>query len=304
MGAPDVAETDVCAFVPTLNEVETVGDVVSGLRDVGIEDVLVVDGDSTDGTREAAREAGAEVLVQSGSGKGQAFREAVEYTDAEYLLMLDGDGTYLPSDAPTLLEPLLAGEVDHVVGNRFADMHSDAMPRLNRVGNRLINWAFRLVHGTKMGDILSGYRAFTRSSVESVTVTAEGFGLETELAAEYARRNLTTRVVPITYRSRPDGSTANLRPFRDGTVILMTMYARAKTANPLFYFGSVGTVLAGGSTLLGVYVGVEWFTRRVSHEVMAVLAAFGILFGVQLVIFGLLSDLIVTLHREQMRRLE
>jgi len=304
MADPDVEDADVCALVPTLDEVRTIGDVVRGLREQGIDDVLVVDGDSTDGTRDAAREAGAKVIVQSGSGKGNAFTEGIERIDSEYVLMLDGDGTYRLEDAPAMLEPLLTGEAEHVVGNRFADMKEDAMPRLNRLGNPIINRAFARVHGQNMADILSGYRAFTRSSLERIAVTAEGFGLETELAAEYARLQIPTAVVPITYRPRPDGSNTNLRPFRDGFVILATMYTRSKTSNPLFYFGVVGAIISAAGVGLGVYVGVEWFTQRVSHDVLAVLAAFGILFGVQLIIFGLLSDLIVTLHREQMRRLE
>jgi glycosyltransferase (TIGR04182 family) len=220
------------------------------------------------------------------------------------VLMLDGDGTYRPADAPAMLEPLLAGDAAHVIGNRFADLADGAMPRLNRAGNRLMNRVFASVHGRNFVDILSGYRAFTRESVERVTLTSEGFGIETELAVECARRDIPTTVVPISYLSRPDESEPNLRPFRDGGVILMTLYARAKTSNPLFYFGSVGTVLSLLGVLLAGYVGVEWFTRRVSHEVLAFLAAFAVLTGVQLLIFGVLSDLIVTLHREQMRRLK
>jgi dolichol-phosphate mannosyltransferase len=304
MADPDVEDADVCALVPTLDEAESVGSVIEGLHGQGIDNVLVVDGQSTDGTRRIAREAGARVMVQSGSGKGQAIREAIEGLDAEYVLMLDGDGTYRPEDAPAMLEPLLRGDAEHVIGNRFADMEQGAMPRLNRLGNRLLNWTFTRLHGRNFADILSGYRAFSRESAERVTMTSEGFGIETELAAECARRDIPTTVVPITYCARPDESEPNLRPFRDGGVILMTMYARTKTSNPLFYFGSVGSLLSILGVGVAIYVGVEWVTRRISHEVLAFLAAFLVLVGVQLLIFGVLSDLIVTLHREQMRRLE
>ncbi|MFB6108984.1 MAG: S-layer glycoprotein N-glycosyltransferase AglJ [Haloplanus sp.] len=292
----------VTVLIPTLDEDETIGDVVADFRADGFDDVLVVDGGSSDDTREVAREAGARVVRQSGTGKGQAVREAVgEYVDSEYVLMLDGDGTYCPDDAEALLSPLLAGEADHVIGDRFADMRDGAMTRLNRVGNRLINRAFALIHGENFEDILSGYRAFSRDSFERMHLTADGFGIETEMAVECAKRGVPTAVVPITYLPRPSGSNTNLHPFRDGGIILLELYRRAKTNNPLFYFGSVGTVAALSGVVVAAYVGVEWVTRQVSHEVLAVVAAFAVLFGVQLLMFGVLADLILSLHRERMR---
>jgi glycosyltransferase (TIGR04182 family) len=295
---------DVCVLVPTYDEAETIADVVEGFRAEGFDSVLVIDGGSTDGTRELAREAGARVVEQTGSGKGQAVREALEFVEREFVLMADGDGTYRTDQAERMVEPLLSGEADHVIGNRFADMQPGAMSRLNRIGNRVINRAFRAVHGREFGDILSGYRAFSRESVERFVLTADGFGIETELAVECAKHGVETAVVPITYEARPDESETNLRPFRDGAVIILTLYQMTKTNNPLFYFGSVGLVSTLVGVVLAVYVAVEWVTRNVSHEVIAVVAGVAVLFGVQLVMFGVLSDLIVTVNREQTRQFE
>ncbi len=299
---PDPA--DVTVLVPTLNEAETVGGVVSVFGEAGYDDVLVVDGGSTDDTRDVARDAGARVVRQSGGGKGQAVREAVhDHVDRPYVLLLDGDGTYRPEDADAMLAPLDEG-YEHAVGNRFADLRPGAMTRLNRLGNWLINRAFALVHGERLADILSGYRAFTRGSFERMRLESDGFGVETEMAVECVKRGVPTAVVPITYKSRPAGSSTNLRPFRDGGVILLEIYRRAKTNNPLFYFGSVGLLSLTGGGVVAAYVAVEWLTRRVSHEVLAVVAAFGIIVGVQLLMFGVLSDMLLDLHEEQMRRID
>ena len=299
-----MTDEDVCVLIPTLNEAETIGDVVEGFFEQGFTNVLVVDGDSTDDTPSIAEANGARVVTQRGSGKGQAVREALEIIEAEYVILVDGDGTYDPADAPDLLQPVISGKAEHVIGDRFAGMEAGAMSRFNQFGNRLINRAFRFVHGRDFQDILSGYRAFTKQSVEKFRLRATGFGIETELAVECAKHEVSTSVVPVTYHPRPDGSSTNLRPVRDGAVILVTLYRLAKTNNPLFYFGSVGTFSLLVGLSLGAYVGYEWFWNSVSHEVMAVLAGVSVIFGVQLIMFGVLSDMILALHREQLRRLE
>jgi glycosyltransferase (TIGR04182 family) len=296
---------DVCVLLPAMDEVETVARVVEAFRDAGIDDVLVVDGGSTDGTRAAAREAGARVVEQSGRGKGQAVREAVrDHVDAPYVVMADADATYDAADVDAMLDPLFAGEAEHVIGNRFADMRPGAMTRLNRIGNRLINLAFRVIHGESYRDILSGYRAFARESFLRLHLTADGFGIETEMAVECVKQGIDTCVVPVTYAPRPEESETNLRPFRDGGIILLTLYRMAKTSNPLFYFGSVGVLLLLLGGVLGTYVAFEWVTTRTSHEIVAFVAGFLVLLGIQLGIFGMLSDMVVSLHQEQMRRLD
>lgn len=296
---------DVCILVPTYNEGETIGAVVSGFVEQGYEHVLVIDGGSTDDTQDAAREAGARVVEQSGTGKGQAVREALQrHVDRPYVLMLDGDSTYRPEEADQLLDPLLAGEAEHVIGNRFADMRPGAMTRLNQVGNRIINRSFSVIHGRNLVDILSGYRAFTLESVNRLHLRADGFGIETEMSVECVKHNVRTEVVPITYEPRPEDSETNLRPFRDGANIIVTLYQMAKTNNPLFYFGSVGSLSTLAGLGLAAYVGYEWFVQNTSHEVIAFLAGSAVLFGVQLLMFAILSDMIVAVNREQTRQLQ
>ncbi|QZA89239.1 S-layer glycoprotein N-glycosyltransferase AglJ [Salinarchaeum sp. IM2453] len=302
-----MAEIDrnaVCVLIPTLNEAETIGDVIDGYNDAGYTNVFVIDGGSDDQTQEIASEHGARVVEQSGSGKGQAVREAFDLIDRPYVLMVDGDGTYRPEDADKMVEPLFSGDAKHVIGNRFADMRPGAMTRLNQVGNRLINWAYRLIHRRDHHDILSGYRAFTLRSAKRLDLQAEGFGIETEIAVECVREGIDTVEVPITYLPRPEGSETNLRPVRDGAVIIVTLYRLAKTNNPFFYFGSVGTLALLSGLAVASFVGYRWIEQGIAHEVLAVVATAGILLGMQLLTLAFLSDMVVSLHRDQRRRIE
>ena len=295
---------DVCVLLPTLNESATIVDVIEGYQEVGLDNILVVDGGSGDDTRELAREAGARVITQSGSGKGQAVREAVARVDAEFVLMADADMTYRAEDAERMLEPLLVGDFEHVIGNRFADMEPGAMTRLNRIGNKLINRGFQFIHGENYRDILSGYRAFRTDSFERLALSADGFGIETEMAVECAKKGIKTEVVPITYRERPHGSSTNLHPIKDGGIIFLELYRKAKTSNPLFYFGSVGLLSTVSGLGLAAFVVFRWVRYNVGHEIIAVAATAAILFGVQLLMFGVLADLILSLHHEQLTRID
>ena len=298
------SSADVCVLLPTLNESATIVEVIRSYQEAGFDNIFVVDGGSADDTRELAREAGARVMTQSGTGKGQAVREAVDQIDAEYVLMADADLTYRARDAERMLEPLLVGNFEHVIGNRFANMEPGAMTRLNQFGNKLINRGFTFIHGENYRDILSGYRAFRTDSFAKLTLSADGFGIETEMAVECAKNEIKTEVVPITYRPRPDGSSTNLHPIKDGGIIFLELYRKAKTSNPLFYFGSVGLTSTIAGVGMAAFVIYRWFVDGVGHEIIAVGATAAILFGVQLVMFGVLADLILSLHREQVSRID
>ncbi|MFC4438907.1 MULTISPECIES: S-layer glycoprotein N-glycosyltransferase AglJ [Natrialbaceae] len=299
----EISAEEVCVLIPTLNEAATIGDVIEGFHERGYTNVVIVDGDSDDGTREIAREHDAQVITQSGDGKGQAVREALEYITVPYVLMVDGDGTYDPADADAMIEPLSRG-YEHVIGNRFADMDDDAMAALNGFGNRLINRSFRFIHGAAYDDVLSGYRAFTTDSFARLALDSDGFTIETELAVECVKHGIDTAVVPISYSARPDESETNLHPLKDGGTIILALYSLAKTNNPLFYFGSLGAAGIASGGVIAMYVLWQWVQYQQGHEIMAIVSAAAILLGVQLLMFGVLSDMLVTLHREQRRRLE
>ncbi|RRJ29851.1 S-layer glycoprotein N-glycosyltransferase AglJ [Halocatena pleomorpha] len=299
-----MALDDVCVLIPTFNEAPTIGSVVDGFIDQGYTNVLVIDGGSTDDTQAVAAAHGARVIEQRRSGKGQAVREGLEYIDTEYIVLVDGDSTYDPADADQLLEPLFEGRADHVIGNRLVQLDDEAMSRLNRFGNQLINSAFTMIHGRDFGDILSGYRAFARDSLDQLQLSADGFTIETELAVASVKHQIPTAVVPIEYTPRPSESETNLDPIRDGGRIIHALYSMARRNNPLFYFGSVGglSILFGIS--IGAFVGYDWFIHHVSHEALAVVSAFAILLGVQLFMFGVLSDMVIAVNREHTRQVQ
>lgn len=291
----------VTVLIPTLDEAPTIQGLVREFSALGYTRVLVVDGGSTDGTAALAREAGAEVLVQHGRGKGNAVIEAFRVVETPYVLMLDGDGTYAPADADRMLAPLGQG-IDQVIGDRLEHAGKGSISRLNRVGNYLLNRLFRLAHGRYLADILSGYRAFTKASVDQMNLAEQGFGIETELAAEAVRNGHAVGVVPISYDRRA-GTATKLNPLRDGYRIAVTIYRLARMNNPLFYFGLIGVTLALAGVVAGAFVLYEWLLG-IEHLPLTILTVLLIVAGIQMFVFGLIGDMILSFHRETLAEIE
>jgi len=296
-----IERDEVCIFIPTLNEAPTIGDLVREFRERGFEHILVMDGNSTDGTPDIARAAGATVRTQTGKGKGNAIIEAVRIIDKPYVLMLDGYGTYAPDDAEKMLDPLALG-FDHVIGNRLVNPDGGAFTRLNLLGNQILNLMFKIAHGRDLRDILSGYRAFTLRSIRQMTLKEAGFEIETEMAVETVRNGQRVTVVPVRYLSRP-GTVTKLNPFQDGARIFSTIYRLAKMNNPIFYFGIIGLFISLAGGITGVYVILEWL-KNIEHLPLTILTVLLITIGFQIFMFGVISDMLLGFHRETLHQLE
>jgi glycosyltransferase (TIGR04182 family) len=289
---------DICILIPTLDEEETIGGIIREFKSEGFENIFVIDGNSEDSTREIAKREGARVEVQRGKGKGTAVKQAFELIDNEIIVMIDGDGTYSPSEAGKLLAPIINGKAEHVIGNRFA--YGGAFAKLHRIGNRVLNKIFGFGYGVRLNDILSGYRALTRDAVKKMKLEREGFEIEAEMAIESVKRGIRIKEVPIRYEKRRGKSKLNF--VRDGSKIAYTLYVLARTHNPIFYFGIIGFLFIAVGILSGIYVVLEWF-EGITHVPLAVLTSLLIISGVQFLIFGLFGDLIVTLQKEAIEAL-
>lgn len=293
---------DVCILIPTLNEGKTIGGLVREFKALGFSNIIVIDGHSTDDTTITAQREGAKVILQNGKGKGQAVSQALQTINSEFILMIDGDGTYLTEEAIKVLEPVISGTADHVIGDRFANYQKGAFTRFNLFGNMILNKIFGFAYGIWLTDILSGYRAFNKNAYKQMELNMTGFEVETEITVECVKKDLKIVEVPITYLARVSGAATKLRPFRDGFKIASTIYLLSRTHNPLFYFNIIGagSILVG--IITGVYVVNEWL-NNITHVPLSILATLFIVIGIQMFIFAILSDLIVSVHKENMRML-
>ena len=286
---------EVCILIPTLNEDLTIGEIVREFKELGYNHILVIDGNSTDNTVKISRESGANVRTQSGKGKGNAIIEAFEIMEQPYILMLDGDGTYNPKDAEKMLTPLFSG-FDQVIGDRLINAEEGAFSRLNLFGNHMVNFLFKVAHSRDLRDILSGYRAFTRPAIQQMNLKEKGFEIETEISVESVRNGQRVMVVPIKYSRRP-GTTTKLSPFHDGIKIVSTIYRLARMNNPMFYFGMMGVFTSVLGILTGIFVLHEWL-QGIDHIPLTILTVLLIVVGIEIFMFGMISDMLLIFHRE------
>jgi len=292
---------EVCILIPTLNEGPTIGNVVREFTALGYTHILVIDGKSTDNTVKSAREAGATVRTQSGKGKGNAIIEAFEVIEQPYILMLDGDGTYSAKDAEKMLTPLFLG-FDQVIGDRLINAEEGSFSHLNLFGNHMLNLLFKVAHSRDLHDILSGYRAFTKLAIQQMHLKETGFEIETEISVESVRNGQRVMVVPIKYSHRP-GTATKLSPFHDGIKIVSTIYRLARVNNPMFYFGMMGVFTSILGMLIGVFVVLEWL-NNIEHIPLTILTVLLIVVGIEIFMFGMISDMLLVFHREIIREIQ
>ncbi|SMY04483.1 Glycosyltransferase involved in cell wall bisynthesis [Brevibacterium sp. 239c] len=266
--------TRIAAIVPCHNEEITVATVVRDLKAAvpGIT-VYVYDNCSSDRTSQRADEAGAIVRKENSPGKGNVVRRAFADIDADIYVMIDGDDTYEASHLPEMIETLVSGPYDHVLGVRQDNQESTSYRPGHEAGNmmfnRLTGWLFQ----SQVSDMLSGYRVFSRRFVKSFPAISKRFEIETELTVHMMSLRLPSTEVPIDFRDRPDGSESKLSTFKDGFRILGLISALVRHERPRLFYGVITTILALASLLFGLPVVWEfWQTGLVPRFPTAILA--------------------------------
>ena len=307
---PDTAATTrhprVAILIPCFNEALTIGDVVRQFREHAPEArIYVFDNNSTDQTANEAHQAGATVYREMRQGKGYVVQSMFRRIDADIYVMVDGDGTYPAADVHRLIAPILDGTADMVVGTRLDQASQSEFRALNRLGNRLFLWLVRLTFHVQLGDLLSGYRAFSRRFVKGMPLFGGGFETETELTIKALQRGYVIVEVPVTLRHRPVGSHSKIRVAHDGMRILHTALSLFRDYKPLTFFGTLGLLLVCASLVPGLVVILEFIeTGLVPRLPSAVLAVGLALAGMLSITIGLILHSIARRSQELATQLE
>jgi len=224
-----MSQPEILIMLPTLNEEPTIGRVIDEIPRKALEGagyrvkLLVVDGNSTDRTRQIAQEKGASLIVERRRGKGLAVSRVLSSLEADFIFMLDADYTYPAGYIPDMLELLRSHHA--VIGSRMRGRRErGAMSRLNLVGNYLLSLIATVFYGKRISDVCSGFWGFRGEVVKNLNLRASAFDLEAEIFSQLTRRGYSIAEVPVDYRRRY--SPPKLRSLRDGTRIGWALITR------------------------------------------------------------------------------
>jgi glycosyltransferase involved in cell wall biosynthesis len=290
----------IAVLIPCYNEEMTIGDVVRQFKSrLPHAEIYVFDNESTDRTVQQAMAAGALVRRESRRGKGYVIRSMFREVEADVYIMVDGDGTYPADQVNRLIRPVLEGQADMVIGSRLHAGSNSRFKLPNRIGNwlfrRVLNFLFRV----QITDLLSGFRAFRREVVKGLPFFSRGFESETELTVKCLERRFRVVEIPIDLASRPEGSQSKIHLFRDGFLILNTLFALARDYRPLAVFGLGGLLLVGCGLIPGFVVVDEYVeTGQILRIPFAILSVGLVLSGLLVLLVGVVLHAITRRFQE------
>ena len=223
----------ILAAIPCHNTETFIADLATKAKKY-VDQVIVIDDDSSDNTVRAARAAGA-LTINHATNRGydEAIKscfEAARANDADVLVIIDGDGQHNPGEIPRLLAPILRGEADLTIGSRFCTSEVN-MPRYRKFGIRVITLLFDFGSRVKVSDAQSGFRAYNKKIFSNLRLSEKGMSSSIETLEKARRRGATIREVPISCLYAP--STLNLKAIRHGISVAFSV-ARIRLKNSLF----------------------------------------------------------------------
>ena len=251
----------IAVLIPCYNESLTVAKVVSDYKEALPEaDIYVYDNNSTDGTDEIARAAGAIVKYEYRQGKGNVIRSMFRDIDADCYLMIDGDDTYPAEHAREMCDLVLEKGVDMVIGDRLSSTYFTENKRpFHNVGNKGVRFLINKIFKSDVKDIMTGYRAFSKQFVKNFPVLSRGFEIETEMTIHALDKNFLLKEVPVNYRDRPEGSVSKLSTVSDGLKVIMTIFRLFGEYRPLRFYSFLGFLSCILGTGFMIPILIEYF---------------------------------------------
>ena len=293
----------IAILIPCYNEEITVAKVITDFKKE-LPDALiyVYNNNSTDNTLQIAYENGAIVKNEYRQGKGNVVRNMFRDIDADVYVLVDGDNTYPANMVHQLIKPILMETADMVVGDRISNgTYKKQNKRLfHDFGNGMVKYTINRLFKTNLKDVMSGYRAFSRTFVKNIPILSKGFEVETEMTLHALDKRFIIKEIPIEYKDRPNKSKSKLNTFTDGYKVIKTIIKMLKDYKPLKFFLSIAIIFFVLGLIIGIPVIYEYIlTRYITKVPSAVLSTGLMIFSVIIAQCGVILDTVVKDDKEK-----
>ena len=215
----------VSVVIPTLNEA---GNILEAVTTIEKEleypkEIIVVDGNSTDGTIEIVKDTSfCKLIIEPRLGYGTALKTGMKKAKGNIIVMVDGDGTYEVKHINRLLDRMIQKDADMVLATRMYDPNK-AMGFMNFVGNKVITFFFDFFYSQFLSDTQSGFRAISHEAIDNVKLNQGDMAFATEMLVQFAKEGYRMIEIPTTYKARKYGKT-KLKKFKSGIEIFSTIF--------------------------------------------------------------------------------
>lgn len=282
----------LAAIIPCYNEELTIGAVINDLKkNVPEAEIFVFDNNSTDKTAEIAKSSGVTVIREKKQGKGFVVQAMFRKIDADIYIMVDGDNTYDLSTIDEMIAMISNDEADMITGNRLKTFSERSFRPLHTFGNKLVRFLINKLFKADLKDIMTGYRIMNRAFVKNINITSAGFEVETEMTIKALKYGYVIKEVDIKYGERPEGSHSKLNTFKDGLLVLKTIFIIFKEYKPMLFFFIMALILFIISLLSGSVVIEEYLESRfITHVPLAIFATGSMILSVVSFITGVILD--------------
>ena len=296
--------TKICIILPAYNEELTIKNVIESFHYEEPYDIWIVDNNSTDNTNNIAvqtlkklnNQGG--VLFEEKPGKGNAVRKAFINLNYDIYVMCDADMTYPADRLKDLIDPIINNNVDMVVGVRMSSYHVENKRRFHSFGNKLVLFLINKLFKSKLNDVMSGYRVFSKRFINAYPFLTDSFELETDMSIFALDNKYSIKEIDIDYKDRPAGSISKLNTIKDGFLVLLTIFNLFRFNKPLIFFSIISIILFIFGLVSGYPVINEYLkTAYISRVPLAVLTVLFILASFVFLITGLILDSIPFHHK-------
>lgn len=289
--------------IPAYNEEDTIADVIRGIRQAMdkteyMYKIIVVNDGSTDNTANVSKEAGAIVYSHPYNyGLAETFRtemkKALEHK-ADIIVHIDADGQYRAEEIPKLIDPIINGESDFVLGSRFAGTIEE-MPFIKKFGNKLFSRAISQITGIRITDGQTGFRAFRKEVAEKIGIISTHTYTQEQIV-KAVRNKFKVKEVPVYFAKRHSGkSRLMLNPVEYAVKAWVNLFRIYRDYEPLKFFGYGGAIIMFIGLGIGLYVlgtfammGFHGIDEKIPSIILAVLF---FLAGIQILLFGFLAEM-------------